>query len=431
MMTTGDRMKSNSSDGCDEIMFNSIFAVLWKKKIMISIVTFVATFLAFVIAFLFPKSYRSEGIIQLGNPSYRFLDISLAPIKMYENKKQDIRQRTIGIALSNYKSISSQFLDTSRLYSKAMLEKSFMEEDLDNIRKEIKSAFDLEKFIKPVYAFAKDDARDISQLPQDESNSVLSLKIFFEGHTPEKAMAYVKFLGEYIRDCLLYVTLYNYVVDGYSNAITGTNKIENDISAIRFQLSQNTNKKKDIEAILSHYPEAAKIESRQLVSLQDGGSRFLSPITQLVGIESNIADLHRDLAGLEREADKVSIRTQYFSHIHERLDTIGNSGDALYSLLKLRINEIFDDKDINRDEIKEVLNSLNISLHEFELIFYKNTRFISGPTFPADYSKPRISIIVIGTFFTSLFLLMVVSIIMHWWEFNKQFIISGRERRPL
>jgi len=419
-------MENTYADNGDEIMLNSIFAVIWKKKIIITLVTFVATFLAAAICIVIPKSYRSEGFFQLGNPSYKYSDVIITPAKMSENKKQEGR-RSIGVTLSNYKSSSSQFLDPNRLYSKAMQEKLFSEEDLYHIKNEFKSALDIEKAIKPVYTFAKDDARDISQLPQDESNSVLGLKISQDAHTSEKAMGYVLFLGRYVRDCLLYVTLYNYVVDGYSNSVAATNKIENDISGIKFQLSQNTNKKKDIEAILSHYPEAAQIESRQLVSLQDGGSRFLSPITQLVGIESNIADLRRDLAGLEREGEKCSIRKQFFSQIYERLHTIGDSGEVLYSLLKSKSHEIFSDKDLNIDETKEVLNSFNISLQEFDFIFNKNSRFISGPTLPTEPFKPRIIIIVIGTFFSSLFLMIVVAIIMHWWKCNKQFIISGRE----
>ena len=157
-----------------------------------------------------------------------------------------------------------------------------------------RTAEDIHKWIKPIYAFAKEDAREFSQLPQDDSNSVIGLNLAYEADSPENASAYVSFFGNYIRDCFLYVTLYNYVLHEYNNTMSEMNKNENDIIGVQFQLLQNTNKMKDIQAILINYPESSKIENRQLVSVQEGGARFLSPVTQLVGIESALADQRRD-----------------------------------------------------------------------------------------------------------------------------------------
>lgn len=55
------------------------------------------------------------------------------------------------------------------------------------------------------------------------------------------------------------------------------------------------------------------METRQVLSVQKGGSRFLSPVTQLVGIESTLADLRRSPAQLERDSEKLSVRAEFFS----------------------------------------------------------------------------------------------------------------------
>ena len=79
-------------------------------------------------------------------------------------------------------------------------------------------------------------------------------------------------------------------------------------------------------ARLKNYPESAKIENRQLVSIQEGGSRFLAPVTQLVGIESTLADFRRDLAELERDREKLTARAEYFSRCYSELAKIGEHG---------------------------------------------------------------------------------------------------------
>jgi hypothetical protein len=141
-----------------------------------------------------------------------------------------------------YKSSSTQFFNPNRFQLIASQDKSFKEEELREIATKFRQAEDISKWIKPVNAFAKEDSREFTQLSQDESNSVIGLNLAYEANSPENASAYVSFFGNYIRDCLLYVTLYNYIMDGYSGTVSQTKKNQNDIIGIQFELLQNTNK---------------------------------------------------------------------------------------------------------------------------------------------------------------------------------------------
>lgn len=406
----------------DEIDLSSIFAVLWKRRKLIVFGTLGATLLSIGISLLLPRVYRSEGFYQLGNPAKK-----IAESEKFTTKKTTSTTKktaTIGVPVPLYKSSSTQFFNPNRFQLKAIQSKLFREEELSKIRNIFRTAADINIWIKPVYAFAKEDAREFSQLPQDETNSVLGLNLSYEADSPENAAAYVNFFGNFIRDCLLYVTLYNYVMDGYSNTIAALNKNENEIIGLQFELLQNTNKKKDIQAILSNYPEAAKMESRQLVSIQEGGDRFLAPVTQLVGIESALADLRRDLAELERDRGKLSVRGEYFSRCFNELEKVDEHAESLFSLLKSVRDEVFKNKDLSRDEVKEVFNNLSIDLQAFDFNFYQNSRFISGPTIPTLHIKPRKSLIVIISCLGSFVLLVFWAFILHWWQRNKKTIMS-------
>jgi LPS O-antigen subunit length determinant protein (WzzB/FepE family) len=400
----------------DEIDLRSIFAILWKRRKLIIFGTLGATLLSIGISLFLPRVYRSEAFYQLGNPTK----------KIVENEKSTTKKTApIGVPVLLYKSSSTQFFNPNRFQLIASQDKFFKEEDLREIAANFKTAEDINKWVKPMYAFAKEDAREFAQLSQDESNSVIGLNLAYEADSPENAAGYVIFFGNYIRDCLLYVTLYNYIMHEYNTTVSAMNQNENSIIGLQFELLQNTNKMKDIKAFISNYPESAKIDNRQLVSVQDGGSRFLSPVTQLVGIESTLADLRRSLAGLQRDREKLTVRADYFSRCFSELAKIGENGESLLLLLKSIKDELFKNKDLSKDEVKEVFNNLSIDLQKFDLNFFITSRFISGPTLPTAHIKPRKSLIVVMSCFISFFILVISAVILHWWQKNKKAIISA------
>jgi hypothetical protein len=190
---------------------------------------------------------------------------------------------------------------------------------------------------------------------------------------------------------------------------------------------RNSKKMLDIKAILTKYPEAAKIESRQVVSVQEGGFRFLGPITQLVGIESILADQRRNLAGLERGKEKLLIQREYFSECNAALNKIGGRGKMIFSQLKAIKSDVFKKMDFSEDVVKEVSNDLSIDLQTFDLAFFTNCRFISGPTFPARHIKPRKSMIAIIACFLSFFFFVVLTLVLYWWQSNKREIKAFRK----
>jgi hypothetical protein len=106
------------------------------------------------------------------------------------------------------------------------------------------------------------------------------------------------------------------------------------------------------------------------------------------------------------------------------LEKIGERGESLLSLLKSAKEDLFKNKDLNNDALKEVFNNLSIDLHTFEFIFFGNSRFVSGPTIPTVPIKPKKGLIAIVTFFSSFFLLVVFSFTLHWWQKNKKIITS-------
>jgi LPS O-antigen subunit length determinant protein (WzzB/FepE family) len=407
----------------DEIDFSLLFSILWQRRKLILFGTLVATLLSIAICLLIPRVYLSEGVYQLWYP--KKVDLKNEKLLTKEPVKNTIKTTaSIGVPIPFYKINSAQFFNPNRFQLTASQDKYFDEENLKEIKVKFRTPDDINKWIKPIYAYAKEDVREFSQLPKDESNSVIGLALVYESESPNKAHDYVSFFGNYIRDCLLYATLCNYVMDEYSNTKSEIIQNENDIIETQFKLLQDATKMKDIQAILTNYPESAKIENRQLVSVQEGGDRFLSPTTQLVGIESALADLRRKLAQLERDKDKLTLREEYFSRCSGELTKINERGEPLFLMLKSIRDEVFKNKDASKDTVREVFNNLSMDIQIFELAFFKNSRFISGPTIPETSIKSKKALIVIVSCLISFFLFAILAFVLHWWQSNKKTIMS-------
>jgi len=404
------RTKSNDPVRNDEIDFRAIFVVLWKQRKLIIFGTLGATLLAAIISFIVPKVYRSEGFYQLSSPKKT-------------NAKEEAESEGISIPL--FKNTSTQFSNPNRFQLVAGHDRSFSETDLKAIRNNFRMPADITKWISPLYAYSKDDTRQLAQISSNEPNSVIGLTLFYEAHSPEKASNFVRFLGTYVRDCLLYVTLYGFIMDEYALTGSSLNINENTIIDTQFNLQLNTKKLQDIKEILKKYPDSARIDNRQLVSVQDGGGHFLSPITQLVGIESSLADIRQSLAQLQRQKEELTIRNEYFIRCRDELKSIGEQGGALLLLLQTIESDVFKNKDMNQDSVKQTYNDLARFIQDFHHTFYDSNRFISGPTVLMNPIKPKKRSIVLATFFITLFVLVFWVLTHHWWEKNIMVKHSG------
>jgi LPS O-antigen subunit length determinant protein (WzzB/FepE family) len=394
---TASRTKGN------EIDLSAFFAILWRRRKLILIGTAALTLLAAVLSFLLPRVYRSTGYYQLGSAN-------------------------AGVSIQLYKSSSSMFTNPNRFQKAARGEAAFNQEEKKKIAEEFREQESIGSWIAPLYAFSREDQRLLAQISKDEQNAVLGLNLAYEANSPQAAARMVSFFGRFVRDCLMYVTLFNYVSDNAIDSHTSLQKNENALIENRFRFGQQEKKLLDIRAILRNYPDSARIENRQLVSIQDGGARYLSPVTQIVGIESTLADLRREVADLERDREMLLLRAEYFDMGRAEVDKSDEQGEGLFQALKANHAALFAKKNLERDTVREVYNSLNIDLLNFDRTFNRSYRFVSGPTVPDRHIKPSkrmiilLAIVLAGAFFC------LLALALDWWNGHKQWIISPRQK---
>lgn len=158
---------------------------------------------------------------------------------------------------------------------------------------------------------------------------------------------------------------------------------------MRVALAQAGSRLEAARAIAGKYPEASKMEARQLLSTgsDSQSSRYLSPMAQLVGIETEIADLKAQLTLLERDGAQNALRMEFYDRIQQR-SAQPQTGAALLAEFVKTAKAVFADKDLQDDKVREVYNQIMLVAEQMRNKHITEARFVSGPTLPEYRSGP-------------------------------------------
>src|SRR5438876_655364 len=76
---------------------------------------------------------------------------------------------------------------------------------------------------------------------------------------------------------------------------TSRQRLEADIANDRASLARVETKIGELQKLSAAYPQAGRGDPRQVVSVAEGGARYLSPVTQLIGASSDAIEIRDSL----------------------------------------------------------------------------------------------------------------------------------------
>ncbi|ABF11113.1 hypothetical protein, contains a RNR_PFL super-family (plasmid) [Cupriavidus metallidurans CH34] len=249
------------------------------------------------------------------------------------------------------------------------------------------------KWVKVVMAYTKEDLRLLADMKAPLDSSILGFTISFRGASPESAAARVRLMGDYLRDAMLRQGLLDVIHQRAGEVRAEKQKLDNKLIGKRAELEEATRKLNALKEIAAKYPEASKYESRQLLSSNTDGSRYLSPVMQLVGVESSIADIRNTLVSLERDAAQNDLRLKFYVGA-EKINPSVKSGEELFKDFKDLRAETFKDVRLDDDRVREVVNGIDLLAETLQTKYLVNTRFTSGPSLPDRRSGPGIGLML-------------------------------------
>lgn len=253
-----------------------------------------------------------------------------------------LKYRSIGVlsldaTLAEYKRFTDVLANKTSLI-KFVSQSSASEQARDAVTLVTNQADPLREAFTPVFRVSKSDLKELGEPPREPKDpkeaelankQVLGARLTITHRDPAIAREGVVLLANYTRQELLRYQLAENISQRLIKLRADIPKLENEAIAERFNIQQMQAKVVELQKIADAYPKAQVYEARQVVNIERGGEKFLSPIAQVIAAESEAVQNRRTLAEKERELKMAALELQYLAAAQEPLASeVGGSALA-------------------------------------------------------------------------------------------------------
>ena len=173
-----------------------------------------------------------------------------------------------------------------------------------------------------------------------------------------------------------------------------------------FDIEQAKNRALALKKIVAQYPETTARESRQVIDVRKDNEKFMSPLAQLVGAESELIEITEKTKKLDREIEQQAFAGGLLKEAELALKQ-ARSGSESVSKLAAVMAEY--GKKVKTDAEREKLLSLAADLSQISARFMSQAQFIAQPYVPSRPERPTplMYMMLMGAFFAVLAALFI------------------------
>lgn len=238
------------------------------------------------------------------------------------------------------------------------------------------------KHIVLTMPYGKDDVRYLGEkdkLPSVSAGLDLTMQSASSG---EQAAARMRLLAGFVIDQMLKQTLTSEFRNKLLAARGKRQSLDNQLIGIDQNLRELSTRLEDTRQIAARYPEATRLNERQLLTTTSESGRFLSPMAQMIGLEADIAALKTSQQRLKRTEQVNAITLEFYESLYKRLPT-DPTGDQLLNGFIAEIKAHFGETPPEDDVTREVYNNELLLVQSMRTQGLALPRFTSGPTVPS------------------------------------------------
>jgi hypothetical protein len=206
----------------------------------------------------------------------------------------------------------------------------------------------------PVLPFSRRDAREFGELKDAASNSLVGVDLVTDARTPELAVEMLGTMSDYYVNGLIRERIRGWIFKYGGEAPARQKALLAEVVEAQTKIEMMGQRIKDLRTILARYPEASKLDARQVVNITEGSDRFLSPLVQLVAAETSITQLRETIARKERQARQFDFQQRYFAQAEKAVQSTLLAKDLVPALTRLA-SQRFENVDPESDWAREVV----------------------------------------------------------------------------
>lgn len=245
------------------------------------------------------------------------------------------------------------------------------------------------RLIAPIYSQTRGEIRDVGEAKLDRGEPVVSaLRVSFRAGAPETAVAGAKVLADYVQDALLRDAVLSQLIA--KAAVARSIKLSADAESVerRFAITQLDATVRDLTRVVQQYPASVRLEGRQVVSVEGGGDKYLSPIAQIVAAESRLSEMRRALERLARISRQADVALRFFEAAEPIANNLALSSVAISDRLIELARARLDAPDAKDDAAQAQLLELLTWLSDLRSIHVEQIRLVAEPSLPERPQPP-------------------------------------------
>jgi hypothetical protein len=300
------------------------------------------------IGFAFPQ-FEASALLQFPGPA-RAREAVTEPLAG-ERGRLDVSNAKPAIDLATFRRVSASYRadSTIKAYVDARQAGSAAAARLLALARQ---ADFFDRALTPVLPYNRRDLKEFGELKTPPAPTLVGVDITLKARDEALARQTLELLGDYLVSAVMREQLRSWVLAGRAETVGQLKATQAEIVNAGMQIQQLEQRVADTKQIITRYPEAARMDVRQVVNVAEGGERFLSPLAQLVSFESGISQERIRLARLQRTLAQKDLLAKFFDRAEAEIDANAEIGSATTALRRLA-EGVFSAADSSQDWVQQ------------------------------------------------------------------------------
>ncbi|MFC6840806.1 hypothetical protein [Xanthomonas theicola] len=232
------------------------------------------------------------------------------------------------------------------------------------------------------------EREDIRQQVNIDPKTVgaLGLQVSLNARDDAAAAQQLQAIARHVRQVMLWRGLRDYLDALRQQTLEKRPQLQIAQIEQQFAIEQSTQQAAEMQKLLEQYPQLRRSEVNTVVSVGDGGGKYLSPLAQIVALQATITETRANLRQAQRELEQLDWRQRFLDRIDPQARAL-HSGSALADLLQARRRALFADAAAGSSAQRQVARELELNLAQqrwrVQQVRYKAVPALSASPVPS------------------------------------------------